>query len=751
MIALQNEQLRIELDGTTGSVLQICNEVTRSSLVAGRPGPPWRIVLEDGSVLAVPARLAVDQRDNVVDLEWSSERGDVVRAAVTLLPGDASVRFDVALEPAAGGNVAAIEYPVIAGIGPLVGDGQDDRLLHAYATGFLFHNPSALFRPDAERRERGVLHGVYPEGFSGATLQLMAYYAVGHGGFSFATEDATGAQKWLNFYAEAGGLCATVAHGAAERGAPIDPPYPVVIGALVEGTWAEAADRYKAWATQQPWCARGPLASQPDRPRWLHEEVGIATFGVNASHDRSAWIREIGRIAGAPVLHVLGPNWAKAPQDYRGRLPGGLEDWFPARFHSANLEAIAERGDRTAPFLFDLLFGRDGSDAEEGAAALQVIPQPPWSLDAYTFPFLCPATPFARRLHAERDARLLAEHDVDAVYYDISANNVVKQCHAESHDHPPGGGATLVEAYRELLATPAAVRGTELVNEVFTDRLDFYQARAEASPASAFEADRFRAWVKEGRVEKVPLHAYVYHEYGPVRMDGWAKLSREQGDLFYWVAARVLAWGGLFELNYEFSPLETLDGVAEPLDEHYYPLPDRRFEVDPDKAAFVRELATARVGPANPYLAYGTMLPPLEVDCPVVELDWRHYNCPTDWPAFDDAGTHAVPAVVHCAWRHGDAAAVVLVNVACVRHRVALPLDTRTLRLPVGGAYEVELVAEGARTAFGALPADGVVTVDLPPRRVVLLEIRPGCRSSVETPSEPPAAPARLPMAPPGS
>lgn len=720
---LENEHLRLELDAATGTVVQMDNRRSELRLVAGMLGPPWRIRLEDGTVLEQPARFEAEPLEHGVRLEWASERGDVVRATVTLVPGDPCVRFGVALSPADGVPVEAIEYPVIAGIGSLAG--EKDRLLHAYATGLLFHDPLALFRPEGEDRERGVLHGVYPEGFSGATLQLMAYYAVGRGGFSFAAEDATGAQKWLDFYAEPGGLCAAVAHGAAERGAPIEPAYPVAIGALVEGTWTEAADRYKAWAVEQPWCANGPLASRPDRPRWLHEEVGVATFGINASHDRSAWIREIGRIAGTPVLHVLGPNWAKAPQDYQGHLPGGIDDWFPARFHPANLEAIAEHGDRMAPFLFDLLFGRDGSDSEEGAAALQAIPQPPRSLDAYTFPFLCPATPFARRLHAERDARLLAEA-VDAVYYDISANNVVKQCHADDHDHPPGAGAALVEAYRELYSTPGAVvRGTELVNEVFTDRLDFYQARAEASPASAFEADRFRAWLKDGRVEKVPLHAYVYHEYGPVRMDGWAKLSREQGDLFYWIAARVLAWGGLFELNYEFSPLETLDGVAEPLDEHYCPLPDRRFEIDPEKAAFVRELAAARVGPANPYLAYGSMLPPLEIECPTVELDWRHYNCPPEWPAFDDAGTCAVPAVVHCGWRHRESAAIVLVNVDAVPHRVEVPLDADALRLPSDGRYDVELLARGDRIPPRALPADRVLPVDLPSRNVVTLVIAP--------------------------
>jgi hypothetical protein len=721
-VAIENAHLRIELDPETGAVLQIENRDCDLQLISGPPAPPWRVLLLDGAVLEQSVDFRLERRHDGVELRWSTERGDVVQATVTLPEGEPNASFVVALEPAEGSPVEAIEYPVLGGIGPLSGEGADDRLLHSYATGFLFENPVALFAAEGDGPERGLLHSPYPEGFSGSPLQLMAYYSVGRGGFYFATEDATGAQKWLNFFGEEGGRCrAAFAHGSADLTGPLTPAYPVIIGTLTEGTWTEAADRYKTWAVRQPWCSR-PLASRPAEERWLHEQIGIVTFGINASHDRALWLRTISELAGAPVLHILGPNWTKEPQNYENHLPGGLADWFPAQFHPANLAAIHDAGDRWAPFLFDLLFGTTGSDSDEGNAALQSIPSPALSFDKYEFPFLCPTTPFLQDLHRERAARIADEYNADAIYYDISANNVIKRCYSEEHGHPRGGGAFLVDAYRGLYSTPSAPRGTELVNEVFADRLDFYQARAEGSPMSAFEADRFRDWVKDGRVEKVPLFAYVYHEFGPVRMDGWAKLSREQGDLFYWIGARVLAWGGLFELNYEFSPLETVDGHAEPLDEHYFPLPDRRYEIDPEKAAFVRELATARTGPANPYLAYGSMLPPLSLESPTVELPWLHYNCPTGWPAYGDAGTQEVPAVVHCAWRHGCDAAVVLVNVDRIEHEVCVPANTGTLRLDDDGAYELARIEGAERTSLGRLGADGALAISLPPRKVVVLE-----------------------------
>jgi hypothetical protein len=673
-------------------------------------------------VIDRPASFSASRTSGGALLEWASERGDLIRARIALAQGEPALRFRVELDPAEGSAASVIEYPVLGGIGAL---GETNVLLHSYATGFLFRDPLTLFEGEGEGTHRGVLHAPYPEGFSGAAMQLMAYYADGLGGFSFTTDDEQGAQKWFDFFKRDEYLEAAFGHGSAALGGPIAPGYDVVVRGLLDGTWWEPAGHYKDWAVQRPWCARGPVADRPDDDRrWLREEIGAATFGINAARDRSGWLKSTRDLVGVPLLHVTGPNWARTGQDYQSNLPGGIDDWFPTAFHPANLAAIREQGDRIAPFIFDLLFGRELSDHENGVAALQSIPSPTLSFDAYEFPFLCPATEFAQNLHRDRDTRLLDE-GADALYYDISANNVLKQCLSDAHGHPRGGGTFLVDAYRRLYDDPPAIRGTELVNEVFLDRLDFYQARAEASPASSFEADRFRDWVKSGRVEKVPLFAFVYHEYGPVRLDGWAKLSREQGDLFYWIAARVVAWGGLLELNYEFSPLELLDGTPEPLDEHYYALPDHRYEVDTEKAAFVAELAAARIGWANPYLAYGTMLPPLPIEAGTIELDWFHYNCPPEWPAFEDRGSLEVAAVVHCAWRRGDRVGVFLVNVDDTERRVTVPFSS--LRLPRETDHTAWVVDRAGRRLVGTSNAD--VEIELPSRRVVLLEVARPCLS----------------------
>jgi hypothetical protein len=163
------------------------------------------------------------------------------------------------------------------------------------------------------------------------------------------------------------------------------------------------------------------------------------------------------------------------------------------------------------------------------------LPQRKHSYDQYWFPFMCPGTAFWRNFHVARDALLAGLHRPHALYYDISLNNVLMACYAGGHDHDPGSGEQIMDAYarmyedtRQAMADAAGrpvATGAEMVSELVIPYMDFYQARAEATPLSSFEADFWRPWVVAGKVEKIPLFAYVYHEYGPLRMDGWGKLA----------------------------------------------------------------------------------------------------------------------------------------------------------------------------------------------------------------------------------
>lgn len=753
-IILESARLRVVVDAETGAVREVGRPDAGLTLIA-QPDLAARqafmVVFEDGSTLRGGRECIVEETasKHTVDLRWALDDGLEVRVSLRLDPVAGVLHCRSSLRNPRRLPVAALAYPYIGGIGRLGDDPAQDELVHPYATGFLVRNPLDRLPPapsEVSGQEPLVL-GLYPEGFSGATMQFMAYSAVGRGGFYVGAEDAEGAEKWLNFYRrqEDGDLCLAVWHGprdyAGER--EVAPAYEVVLAALDGGTWYDAADRYKEWALTQSWMSRGPLWARADRPRRLLEEVGLCTFGVNARHDRSAWLSAIDDLAGTPVLHVLGPNWPRVGADYQGILPGGLADWFPAQFDPRNLEVMRAHGDLVVPFEFDLLFGRDEgrAEVEEGVEALQVIPARTLSRDAYAFPFLCPVSPFTRALHVARDQTLVAETGVDGVYYDISVNNVRHICVAPHHGHAVGDSRALTRAYRALLQdTAEAMReaaggvslpqGTEMINEQMLPAVDFYQARAEASPASTFEASPFRALIKEGSAEKIPLFAYVYHEYGPLRLDGWAKLSKVQGDYVYFVLGRVFLQGGLIELNYEFSSLEDLDEQQDMVHEHYYSFDERRERIDPDLALFVGSLARARVGPANRYLAYGAMRrpAPLRIEgADMLTLDYHLYNCDKSFADFGDRGALSVPAVLQVAWRYRDqSAAWLLLNVDVTPRTVHVAIDVRVERGLVPGPWTLTLHQNGEGAVdLGTVATATTLTLTLAPRVPVMIEALP--------------------------
>lgn len=734
-IRLSTKSIDVALDPATGAVLQVTNRLRNIDLVRFAPQRvPWRVEIADGvgSTRWIETFNAVDQSvdANGVRFRWSTDDGLVVEA--TIATQDQALAFGIVAHAAPGMVIDKIEYPILTGIGDL-SEKADSILAHPQGTGFLFRNPLSLFEPEPLRRQ-GLRYSPYPEGFNGSTMQFMAYYAEGIGGFMMHAPDPAGDMKWLNFYKEVAALSCTFMHQMPDMrpGADFDVPYPVTISALSEGTWYEAADRYKTWAQGQPWTAQGTLAEREDVAKWLLDDVGFSTFGINASRDRARWLDRFHSITGKPVFHVLGVNWPKEPTGYGRGHPGGRDDWFPATFSEENLHTIRTNGDYWAPFEFDLLLDAGKSESELVTANQLQLPDEKYSFDSYRFAFQCPATDYLPALHAWRDAELTGTYGADALYYDISANNVLMTCRNPEHGHPVGGGSWMVESYARMwenTGTAAAEakgslvpQGAEMISELFIPYLHYYQARAEASPLSAFEADFFRDWILAGQVEKIPLFAYVYHEYGPVRMDGWGKLSREAGDLWFWVASHVALWGGLFELNYEFSDLEALEELIDDPADHYADFESRAYEVDPGKVAFVREIANARTGFARDWLVYGTMLRPLPLDVPRLTLDYHLYNLAQRLPHYDEKGSLEVDQVIHAAWRSPDGRlGFGFVNLHPTEEiRIPLEIDRPRYRIPEHASIELTRITGEGQDMI----TPGSAEVVLSPRQVTFIELQ---------------------------
>jgi hypothetical protein len=520
-------------------------------------------------------------------------------------------------------------------------------------------------------------------------MQFFAYYMQGGPGLFFAARDGGGRQKWLNFYKQGGKLRASQIYGYEDvgTGKGLEQTWDFEMLPIQEGCWENCADMYRPWALQQSWCGKGKLTDRGDREsaQWLTGETGAASFGIDASHDRSLWIKRYREDIGSPLFHILGPDWSRTDQNFHNSLPGGYDDWFPTRFNRENIECIRRQGDHFAPFEFDFLIAPDKTDAEIIRKNLQVWPEQPKSVDKYTFTMLCPLTEYTRSLHVRRDARLVEESGCDALYYDISANNIIKTCMSRDHGHAPGAGAEMTGAYRriyrETREAMAAKKGayvpigTEMINETLIDEVDYYQARANAQPNSALEFWPLRKLIRQNRARPIPLFKYVYSEYAPLRCDGWGKFTAETGDIIYHTIAKTYLWGGIFEINLEYSEMECIGGKTNRGEEHFYHFLPQGFDYDQGPARFTGKCARLRLGPYGAPLIYGQMLKSPEIRCRKIYRTYYMYNHGVKSGEQGDRGIILLDAVLGQGYRFNGKEILYVVNTSLFHEEaeIALP------------------------------------------------------------------------------
>lgn len=746
MISLTNEKIRIDFSEDTGAIIRIEDRMRGVVLCRGDGASPFELDTGNGRSPAFSAFAHHMESGPHVEracrMVWTLASGTRVHARVELKNGSDELRFTSYVENCGGETLYTLKYPILGGIGAITPDGNEDYLVHSYATGVCVHNPLVNFPAEGD----GFVQMPYPESFSGCSMQFLAYYGLGRAGLYAAAYDPCGRAKWLNFCRHGRALELSHVYGFQNitPGSGLSAEYPFVIRTLSGNGWYEAAELYKAWAIRQPWCRMGPLAGRDKRlrPSWLFEKVGLATFGINACHDRTKWLRAYRRLAGTPVFHVSGPDWPRSTQDYQGHYCGGYDDWFPVRMEPENRRVIREQGDYFAPFEFDSVVNSAGTDAEEIANNLIVYPASPLSMDSYSFHILCPCTEYTRALHVRRDTELVRETDCDAIYYDISANNLLHICLAPGHGHAVGGSGEVSRAFHDtyVATKKAACReagryvplGTEMINEIFLDTLDFYQARAWAQPGSILETWAFRSLMKSGEMTMIPLFTYVYHEYGVQRLDGWGKLTAEVGELFYHTVAKVYLWGGLFELNCEYSPMEAIGGEENSASEHYFPFRGEGFALDEERAAYLSQFAALRTGLGNPYLAYGRMLPPPRFENAPHSYSWMLYNAIPGSPEYHDAGVFNIGSVVASAWRAPGGpnapVGILFANATDDRKIIDIPirLEEYGLLSPCEGKLSSGFGKERLDSRECGLfrpGEEGHLSVILAPRQVALLEL----------------------------
>ncbi len=673
MIVLENKIFTIGFSEKNGSIVLLVDPVRELNYVHKEINDPF-LVETDRKTTPEFTEFSWRKTGNALDLQWIRQDWYTVHASIKLT--SSGLDFSCNIKNESDLTIISLEYPIIGGI---MKTGHDDHLIHSYATGFMVDDPFTSFPNEGD----GLRYMPYPESFSGASMQFFAYYG-NKGGLYFAALDPGMHQKWLNFYKHADYLQATHIFGYEDLHPGNDLILPYVFHVRpFSGDWTDAAKIYKEYATgnysflPKTTCLR-------KHPEWLYKKVGVTTFGINAKHDRSLWLNQYHKDIGTPIFHILGPDWTHEPQTFRRGIPGPIEEWIPTRFNKHNLETIHKNNDYFAPFEFDFYV----REHPEYSDHVMHFPKHPKSHDMYHFNMLCPTEPYTREMHVKRDLAVYEEVKPDAFYYDISANNLIKTCMADNHHHHVGGGHEIASAYKniyretvnelEKAAGKPIPIGTEMMNEIHLSEIEFYQARANANPASTLELWPFRDLVNANHARIIPLFSFVYHEYGAIRIDGWGKLVKEIGDLFFYTVAITYLWGGIYEINHEYSPMEAINGKETLNEEHYATFAARGYNYCKARGQYLRQFAAMRTKEGNPYLAYGVMLKPPQVNAGKTTLNWYHYNHWEFDPSYNSHGKYVVDSIQRSAYRYvadANKIAIFLVNVSNQEQHFDIDID----------------------------------------------------------------------------
>ncbi len=757
-LTIETPALSIEFDTATGAFLQVTNLLTGLDLFSNKGKEPvCSLVLRDGSVInpSGPNGFSVLSSDDAVGSQVFRfpEVEAEVRIEVSVAKSGA-IALTPTLRSSRGSDIRALVFPILSGMTALGDTSDDDFLAHPSASGLLVRDPLNTLRPEkVDNYQARFVHSEYPDGYYGCPMQFMAFYDETQGGFYFGCHDPAHTIKELNFYRPLGTdyLEMRLVHYVEEQLPGKDGPresfgYPVVLAATREGDWYEGAELYRAWVTSKGpgapvWCQNGPKRTQSDRQcaRWLQERIGVATFGISCRRDEAAWLKTMQSAMGVPVFHILGFDWET---NDNSASDAAWEDVEKMWSNPANVRAIRESGSKFAVFKVDLWLStvaRDFPKLKAGSTGHEFIDGGKKKV------WMCPASADWADFYALRDRTLVSAPDFacNALYNDTSVCCAAPlSCKNSDHGHPVGGkGAYMIENYRELLQRSheacAAQKGgqrvpigTEVITENFIDVIDFCQSRAMAGVQGAFE------WAGDptGAIESIPMFDYVYHEYGPVRLDGFGKLGRRFGDIFYLIAARVYLWGAVFELNYEFSATELFDGIKGP--SHYLTYDywtEYVEEKSPERVHkpyldFLRRMARARLEFGRRFLCWGRMVRPLKIvsEVPTVLLDYDHYNV---FPEQDSprSGVVKARAIVSSGWASGVRLGFFFANISEKNLTIKCLFDPT--RYHLRGKYSVDLVTHTRRERIAVSSGASELTLSAPARNVVMLEVRPAAEA----------------------
>lgn len=698
-ITLENQNIRVIFDKTTGGIKELVNKKAKVYLlknITSKPLEYCRVkeaTLED-QYLSFSYEINENTSDNKeIELSWKINDKSTIIVNAILKKDDDSIVFNLSInENDLDDSFFYVGYPIIENIDTLY-EKERDYLVHPIAMGELFNNPVENFNKDNIKGIK-LSQGMYPSGWN-TPMQYYAYYSKGIGGFMFMTEDGGDGIKSFSIIGENKKLKASIYHFVDDIGKTnINFNYDIKIRDLVEGTWEETADIYKEWAIKQSWCSKGRIEDRDD----IDQSFYLDTVECNFNYP-------YGTIYGRDNQKSL---YDKLKENFKGKI---LNIYI---VDDQIIDLAKENGDYSIQFEFPHFHNvksANNTPSEWNNKLTTIYGEPIYYDVEGTLNFFeCPSCLDYREkfLNTEKDHYVY--NKVSGYYHDVGIGAGIQQyCFNTSHPH--GTRINVMKEYLEQIreikeygiSVGANLYGQELCSELMIPYMDFFQARGNAGVMAFWEIERFRPLVEEGSARPITLFDYVYSEYGPKRLDGVGYADELLGDGYYYNMAYTSLYGGIPEYNFEFIKN---GNFIDPEDQ------------SAEMMAFVGYLGSIKTGIAQKYLTYGAMQKAPETGAGSIEYDYIQERSTKD----EQGGVVVQPKVITSAFKYKGKIAIFLCNHTRKDLTVNFILNAlRDYKVSSGNIYLV--YDNGVRESLtNIIDGKAKISLTLESRKVFMLE-----------------------------
>ena len=786
VFGVSNGRLEIAVEHEHGDLVRLTDVLTRQNFAgtASTSAGLWELALFGPEKVLSPADAKsfrcqqISGRKPALRLTWDQFEVAVapalrVEVVVRLEAGQPMSRWELGVTGLSSLGIRQVRFPRIANIPRQ----ENERLAVPVWMGQQTAEPRKIFAGEkkAGRREQWAYPGIL-------SMQCLAFYKQDGPGLYVACDDAAGFNKVFAFFGDKEGnvgcevlhlperlppggdrpgvrpssgaavsasppalgnpeapvladvaapedgrtptqVAAVTAAASKARGNGWRLPYAVRLGTF-EGDWLTAAERYRAWATNQVWAKESRLA-RGRVPDWARN-TSLWVWNRGRSPDVLGPALVLREKLGLPVS-VFWHWWHGCAYDT------GFPEYLPPRegaesFTNA-LAAAQAKGIHALVYMNQRLWGMTTQSWRDEAAERfavkgadgKVHPEVYNTFTREACASMCMGTEFWRQKYAGLAVRAVTELGVNGIYMDQACTSLA--CYDPSHGHPVGGGVYWMQGFRAMASDirhrcdsrrePVVLAG-EGCGEPWLPYLDLMLS---------LQVSRERYSARDGW-DTIPFFPAVYHPYAvaygnyssltmPPYDDLWPAefapkeplklLDRKYSRQFCLEQARAFVWG------------------QQPTIANFLPaqLEDRAGELD-----FVLRLA--RLGSrAAKYPRHGTFLRPPQLRGPIATLDISRLSIYEGRQGGLTAFQKESPLALAGAWRAPDKK--IAIAVATIADE---PIQV-TLDLPDGGydlprdttVYQMD---EKGRRRLGTLRETGSsIELELPTRAALILELVP--------------------------